>query len=87
MRRLCAAVSSPRCAMSLASASRLTPRRLFSFFQARHSYIVSDIEFNKAHVPCLTVSQQGSYIMDLYRFHSLEEAPPCDHDPYFPTVL
>lgn len=55
--------------------------------QARHSYTLQDIEFNKGFVPCLTVSQQGTYDLDLYRFHTLEDAPPCNEDPFLPTVF
>jgi hypothetical protein len=42
--------------------------------QARHSYISSDVQWNKSFVPCVFEDQDGAAIIDFSLFHDLKEA-------------
>lgn len=39
--------------------------------QARHSYTVSEMEWNAMFVPCVSQGQDGSAVIDFSKFHSM----------------
>ena len=53
--------------------------RASNAFQARHSYTIDDLEFDKFFAPCMSVGELGNAVVNLNHFHQVLPAPSyCD---------